>query len=184
MRQNTTLCAQASNPASTPTGPFASSKSRASRALSSSRSSPTKTPRHSPPAETPPLPRVTSPTGFTESPSGESPACTQNGPRRRRPLLAGRAPSTRRASAPADSEGEADDDEEPPAKKAKAESTSKDVPPQAGLSKGGNRLVIYTDGASSNNGKASARAGVGVFFGPGDKRYRTYAGIQPTGPDR
>jgi len=32
-------------------------------------------------------------------------------------------------------------------------------------------LRIYTDGSSLNNGHAGARAGVGVFFGPGDPRY-------------
>lgn len=32
-------------------------------------------------------------------------------------------------------------------------------------------LIIYTDGSSLGNGQASARAGVGVFFGPGDPRY-------------
>jgi len=32
-------------------------------------------------------------------------------------------------------------------------------------------LRIYTDGSSLNNGKAGARAGVGVFFGPQDPMY-------------
>lgn len=32
-------------------------------------------------------------------------------------------------------------------------------------------LTIYTDGSSLRNGQAGARAGVGVFFGPGDQRY-------------
>jgi ribonuclease HI len=32
-------------------------------------------------------------------------------------------------------------------------------------------LTIYTDGSSLRNGQAGARAGVGVFFGPGDHRY-------------
>jgi ribonuclease HI len=32
-------------------------------------------------------------------------------------------------------------------------------------------LTIYTDGSSLRNGQAGARAGVGVFFGPGDPRY-------------
>lgn len=32
-------------------------------------------------------------------------------------------------------------------------------------------LRIYTDGSSLGNGKNGAIAGVGVFFGPGDKRY-------------
>lgn len=34
-------------------------------------------------------------------------------------------------------------------------------------------LDIYTDGSSLGNGKNGASAGVGVFFGPGDKRYST-----------
>lgn len=32
-------------------------------------------------------------------------------------------------------------------------------------------LRIYTDGSSLGNGKKTAIAGVGVFFGDGDKRY-------------
>lgn len=32
-------------------------------------------------------------------------------------------------------------------------------------------LRIYTDGSSLSNGQAGARAGVGVFFGPGDPKY-------------
>lgn len=32
-------------------------------------------------------------------------------------------------------------------------------------------LTIYTDGSSLRNGQDGARAGVGVFFGPGDPRY-------------
>jgi ribonuclease HI len=32
-------------------------------------------------------------------------------------------------------------------------------------------LRVYTDGSSLRNGHAGARAGVGVFFGPGDPRY-------------
>lgn len=31
-------------------------------------------------------------------------------------------------------------------------------------------INVYTDGACSNNGKASAKAGIGVYFGDGDKR--------------
>ncbi|KAI8877759.1 hypothetical protein K501DRAFT_163588, partial [Backusella circina FSU 941] len=30
--------------------------------------------------------------------------------------------------------------------------------------------VVYTDGASSNNGKANARAGYGIYWGDGDAR--------------
>lgn len=32
-------------------------------------------------------------------------------------------------------------------------------------------LKIYTDGSSLRNGSTIARAGVGVYFGPGDERY-------------
>jgi ribonuclease HI len=32
------------------------------------------------------------------------------------------------------------------------------------------RLDIYTDGSATNNGRAGASAGVGVYFGPGDMR--------------
>ena len=31
-------------------------------------------------------------------------------------------------------------------------------------------IVVYTDGACSNNGKKSAKAGIGVYFGEGDPR--------------
>lgn len=41
--------------------------------------------------------------------------------------------------------------------------------PDAGLHDG--VLHIYTDGASKGNGKVTARAGVGVFFGHGDRRW-------------
>jgi len=34
-------------------------------------------------------------------------------------------------------------------------------------------IEIYTDGSSQGNGKASARAGIGVWFGHGDSRYVT-----------
>ncbi|KAJ1985241.1 hypothetical protein H4R33_004130 [Dimargaris cristalligena] len=32
------------------------------------------------------------------------------------------------------------------------------------------RLRVYTDGAATNNGRRNARAGLGVYFGPGDPR--------------
>ncbi|KAI8906010.1 ribonuclease H-like domain-containing protein, partial [Gorgonomyces haynaldii] len=32
------------------------------------------------------------------------------------------------------------------------------------------RLVVYTDGACSSNGTSSAKAGIGVYFGPDDPR--------------
>lgn len=41
--------------------------------------------------------------------------------------------------------------------------------PDAGLHDG--VLHIYTDGASKGNGKVTARAGLGVFFGHGDPRW-------------
>lgn len=40
--------------------------------------------------------------------------------------------------------------------------------PKAGSA---NMLRIYTDGSSLGNGKTVAKAGVGVYFGPGDDRY-------------
>ncbi|KAJ2412390.1 hypothetical protein H4218_005834 [Coemansia sp. IMI 209128] len=42
------------------------------------------------------------------------------------------------------------------------------APPVAGETE--DKIVVYTDGASANNGKRSARAGVGVYFGTGDPR--------------
>lgn len=42
------------------------------------------------------------------------------------------------------------------------------APPEAGLHDG--VLHIYTDGSSLSNGKTTARAGVGVFFGHSDAR--------------
>lgn len=36
------------------------------------------------------------------------------------------------------------------------------------------RIVAYTDGSCLNNGKSNAKGGIGVFFGPNDKR--NYAG--------
>ncbi|KAJ2778301.1 hypothetical protein GGI15_004213 [Coemansia interrupta] len=47
-------------------------------------------------------------------------------------------------------------------------STTRTYPP-AGTTVTG-RTTVYTDGASQNNGKPNARAGVGVYFGPGDSR--------------
>lgn len=43
------------------------------------------------------------------------------------------------------------------------------VPPLPSTSRRKRTIVIYTDGACTNNGKASAKAGVGVFFGPDDE---------------
>lgn len=42
------------------------------------------------------------------------------------------------------------------------------APPEAGFHDG--VLHIYTDGSALGNGKVTARAGVGVFFGHGDSR--------------
>ncbi|KAJ1844687.1 Ribonuclease H1, partial [Coemansia sp. RSA 2703] len=39
----------------------------------------------------------------------------------------------------------------------------------AGTSSGG-RTTVYTDGAAQGNGRANARGGVGVYFGPNDSR--------------
>lgn len=60
-----------------------------------------------------------------------------------------------------------DDAGQPPAKKARtsAVGTTNGAPSGTGV------LTIYTDGSSLANGRRGARAGVGVFFGPGDKRY-------------
>ncbi|KAI7825069.1 ribonuclease H-like domain-containing protein [Kickxella alabastrina] len=44
----------------------------------------------------------------------------------------------------------------------------RDVPPAAG--EYWNKIVVYTDGASSRNGTIHAKAGIGVYFGPNDKR--------------
>lgn len=40
---------------------------------------------------------------------------------------------------------------------------------EASTSVGKRKVVVYTDGACSNNGKPSAKAGVGVYFGPDDE---------------
>ncbi|KAJ6782767.1 hypothetical protein PWT90_06015 [Aphanocladium album] len=45
------------------------------------------------------------------------------------------------------------------------------VPPPLALPKVAEDVIrVYTDGSSLANGKAGARAGVGVYFGPGDER--------------
>jgi ribonuclease HI len=44
------------------------------------------------------------------------------------------------------------------------------VPAPAVKPQGTNVLRIYTDGSSLGNGKQGARAGLGVYFGPGDSR--------------
>lgn len=41
-------------------------------------------------------------------------------------------------------------------------------------------LKIYTDGSSLSNGQAGARAGVGVFFGPGDAKYASPLSPSPS----
>ena len=33
-----------------------------------------------------------------------------------------------------------------------------------------NKIIVFTDGACSNNGRKNARAGIGIYFGPNDKR--------------
>lgn len=42
-------------------------------------------------------------------------------------------------------------------------------------------MFVYTDGACTNNGKPTARAGYGVFFGPGDPRNVSQP-LAPTDP--
>lgn len=49
-----------------------------------------------------------------------------------------------------------------------AEKTSRKSIPKPTLAPG--MLIIYTDGSSLRNGAAGARAGVGVYFGPGDSK--------------
>ena len=44
----------------------------------------------------------------------------------------------------------------------------------------GAMLKIYTDGSSLSNGQAGARAGVGVFFGPGDPKYASPLSPSPS----
>jgi ribonuclease HI len=53
----------------------------------------------------------------------------------------------------------------PPAKKAKTMAAT-----FAPVDEGVEYLSIWTDGSSLANGRAGATAGVGVFFGEGDKR--------------
>jgi len=50
------------------------------------------------------------------------------------------------------------------------EETSAQVKRDDALTHNGDVIPIYTDGASSSNGKVGARAGVGVWFGHGDER--------------
>lgn len=38
----------------------------------------------------------------------------------------------------------------------------------------GKPIVVYTDGSSLGNGKVGSSAGVGAFFGVGDKRYMIF----------
>jgi ribonuclease HI len=52
--------------------------------------------------------------------------------------------------------------------KTEAEKTSKKTIPKPQAPPG--MLTIYTDGSSLRNGAAGARAGVGVYFGPGDSK--------------
>ncbi|TPX11007.1 uncharacterized protein E0L32_008044 [Thyridium curvatum] len=65
---------------------------------------------------------------------------------------------------------EADDDaDQPPAKKARTSGVGATNGAASGTTSKG-ALTIYTDGSSLANGRTGARAGVGVFFGAGDKR--------------
>lgn len=52
--------------------------------------------------------------------------------------------------------------------KTQAEKTSRKIIPKPHAPPG--MLTIYTDGSSLRNGAAGARAGVGVYFGPGDSK--------------
>ena len=40
-----------------------------------------------------------------------------------------------------------------------------------GTSSSDSRPVVYTDGCCSKNGRRGARAGIGVYWGPGNSRY-------------
>ncbi|KAJ2742490.1 Ribonuclease H1 [Coemansia sp. BCRC 34301] len=55
------------------------------------------------------------------------------------------------------------------AKRAKKSATHDTAPPPL-AGETADKIVVYTDGASSNNGKRGARAGVGVYFGHYDPR--------------
>lgn len=54
-----------------------------------------------------------------------------------------------------------EEEEETPSKRLKAEEESAD-----GFTYMGDSVVVYTDGCCSANGKSSARAGIGVYWGP------------------
>lgn len=54
-----------------------------------------------------------------------------------------------------------EEEEETPSKRLKAEAESAD-----GFTYMGDSVVVYTDGCCSANGKSSARAGIGVYWGP------------------
>lgn len=54
-----------------------------------------------------------------------------------------------------------EEEEETPSKRVKAEADSAD-----GFTYMGDSVVVYTDGCCSANGKSSARAGIGVYWGP------------------
>ena len=69
--------------------------------------------------------------------------------------------SSAAAAVPAAPDSLVDEDEEPPAKKAK-KATKTAITPVP---------IVYTDGSSLGNGKHGASAGVGVHFGPNDPRF-------------
>ncbi|RGP68014.1 ribonuclease h1 [Fusarium longipes] len=51
-----------------------------------------------------------------------------------------------------------------------SETTAKPVPKQSIAGPDEGMIKIYTDGSSLGNGKPGSRAGLGVYFGPGDER--------------
>jgi len=58
----------------------------------------------------------------------------------------------------------------PTQKRAKATMVDPPVAPIAFTASGSTPIVVYTDGACTNNGRDGAAAGIGVFFGDGDPR--------------
>lgn len=82
------------------------------------------------------------------------------------------------SQAPADEDKVDIDENEPPSKRMRRDveddGADADIETTVVLSKGKAKeeepIKIYTDGSSLGNGKTAAAAGLGVWFGPGDKR--------------
>ena len=83
------------------------------------------------------------------------------------------------SQAPADEDKVDVDENEPPNKRARRSMEDDDayadvettvIPAKGKVAKEEDPLKIYTDGSSLGNGKTGAAAGLGVWFGPGDKR--------------